>query len=155
MSNLTPEPIEPERIEAEATVADQPEREFTIKARTQGQMVRSRFIRHRGAIIGLSVLFVVIVLAYSSIGFWFVPGWWGLNYRDTGTLVNGGVPTLDVIPWFDGDGLSIGPHPFGQDQIGRDYFALTMRGTQISLMIAFVIAVVSNALGALLGAIAG
>ena len=33
------------------------------------------------------------------------------------------------------------PHPFGQDQIGRDYFALTMRGTQISLMVAFVIGI--------------
>ena len=155
MSNLTPEPIAPERIEAEATVADQPEREFTIKARTQGQMVRSRFIRHRGAIIGLSVLVFVVLLAYTSIGFWFVPGWWDQNFKDTGTLVNGGSPTLDLIPWIDGDGLAIGPHPFGQDAIGRDYFALTMRGTQISLMVAFVIAFVSTALGAMLGAIAG
>ena len=39
----------------------QPEREFTIKARTQGQMVRRRFIRHRGAIIGFSALVFVIV----------------------------------------------------------------------------------------------
>ena len=36
--------------------SEQPEREFTIKARTQGQMVRHRFIRHRGAIIGFGAL---------------------------------------------------------------------------------------------------
>jgi peptide/nickel transport system permease protein len=150
MTILTPEPVTPQQ---EGT--DAPEREFTIKARTQGQMVRSRFFRHRGAMIGLSVLALVIILAYSSIGFWKIPGWWGLNFKDTGELVNGGKPTLDLIPWIDGDGFAFGPHPFGQDQIGRDYFALTMRGTQISLMVAFVIALVSTVLGTVLGAIAG
>ena len=146
MTIMTPEPVES---------PDDVEREFTIKARTQGQMVRSRFIRHRGAIIGFSALVFVIILAYTSIGFWIVPGWWDLNYRDTGTLVNEGAPTLDLIPWIDGDGFMIGPHPFGQDQIGRDYFALTMRGTQISLMVAFVIGIFSTFLGALAGAISG
>jgi peptide/nickel transport system permease protein len=150
MTLLTPEPLTPEQ-----SGADAPEREFTIKARTQGQMVRGRFIRHRGAIIGLTVILLVVLLAYTSIGFWFVPGWWGLNFKDTGELVNGGSPTLDLIPWIDGDGLTIGPHPFGQDAIGRDYFALTMRGTQISLMVAFVIAIVSTLLGTILGALAG
>ena len=48
--------------------------------------------------------------------------------------------SLDVLPPFwDGDGLSFGPHPFGQDDVGRDYFALVMRGTQISLMIALLV----------------
>jgi peptide/nickel transport system permease protein len=146
MTITTPEPVESPGA---------PEREFTIKARTQGQMVRSRFIRHRGALIGFTVLMLSVILAYTSIGIGPIPGWWGLNFRDTGTLVNEGVPTLDLIPWIDGDGLAIGPHPFGQDQIGRDYFALTMRGTQISLMVAFVIAIVSTLVGVLAGAIAG
>jgi peptide/nickel transport system permease protein len=118
-------------------------------------MVRGRFLRHRAAIVGLTVLLFVVLLAYTSIGFWFIPGWWGLNFKDTGELVNGGAPTLDLIPWIDGDGFAIGPHPFGQDSIGRDYFALTMRGTQISLMVAFVIALVSTLLGTILGALAG
>ena len=146
MTVMTPEPIDP---------SAEVEREFTIKARTQGQMVRGRFIRHRGAIIGFSVLIFVILLAYTSIGFWIVPGWWDLNYRATGTLINEGAPTLDLIPWIDGDGFAIGPHPFGQDTIGRDYFALTMRGTQISLMVAFVIGFVSTFIGVVAGAISG
>jgi len=70
-------------------------------------------------------------------------------------LVNEGKPTLDLIPWLDGDGLSIGAHPFGQDNIGRDYFALTMRGTQVSLMVAFVIGILSTFIGTVAGAISG
>ena len=131
------------------------EREFTIKARTQGQMVRTRFFRHRGAMIGFGALMFVVFLSYTSIGFWKIPGWWGLDYSSTGTLVNEGNPTLDLIPFVDGDGISVGQHPFGQDQIGRDYFALTMRGTQISLMVAFVIGILSTFLGAVAGAISG
>jgi ABC-type dipeptide/oligopeptide/nickel transport system permease subunit len=150
MTIRTPEPVQSSDESGAET-----EREFTIKARTQGQMVRGRFIRHRGAIIGFSVLVFVVILAYTSIGFWKVPGWWDLNYRDTGALINQGAPTLDLIPWIDGDGFAIGPHPFGQDQIGRDYFALTMRGTQISLMVAFVIGFLSTFIGALAGAISG
>jgi peptide/nickel transport system permease protein len=131
------------------------EREFTIKARTQSQMVRTRFFHHRGAMIGFGALLFVLFLAYTSIGFWKIPGWWGLDYSSTGVLVNEGKPTMDLIPFVDGDGLSIGAHPFGQDQIGRDYFALTMRGTQVSLMVALVIGLFSTFLGTVTGAIAG
>jgi peptide/nickel transport system permease protein len=145
-------PIGPEGREG----PEGPEREFTIKARTQGQMVRRRFIRHRGAAIGFTALVIVIILAYTSIGFWKIPGWWYLGYTTTNPIVNGGAPTLDIIPGFlDGDGFVVGPHPFGQDQIGRDYFALTMRGTQISLMVAFVIGILSTFIGAVAGAISG
>jgi ABC-type dipeptide/oligopeptide/nickel transport system permease subunit len=135
--------------------ADNPEREFTIEARTQGQMVRTRFFRHRGAMIGFAALMFVVIMAYTSIGIWKIPGWWDLDYTSTGVLVNEGSPTLDLIPWLDGDGMSIGAHPFGQDSIGRDYFALTMRGTQTSLMVAFVIGILSTFLGTVAGAISG
>jgi peptide/nickel transport system permease protein len=134
---------------------DVPEREFTIQARTQGQMVRTRFFRHRGAMIGFGAILFVVFIAYTSIGFGPIPGWWGLDFTSTGVLVNEGRPTLDLIPFADGDGLSVGAHPFGQDQIGRDYFALTMRGTQISLMVALVIGVLSTFLGTVAGAISG
>jgi len=139
----------------EPGLSNDPEREFTIEARTQVQMVRSSFFRHRGAMIGLGALVFVVVIAYTSIGFWGIPGWWGLDFSSTGTLVNEGKPTLDLIPWLDGDGLSIGAHPFGQDNIGRDYFALTMRGTQVSLMVAFVIGILSTFIGTVAGAISG
>jgi ABC-type dipeptide/oligopeptide/nickel transport system permease subunit len=155
MSGMSPLESAPAGPGVPPSPSQQPEREFTIKARTQGQMVRRRFIRHRGAVIGFSALMFVIVMAYTSIGFWKIPGWWDLGYSSTNPIINEGRPTLDLVPWFDGDGLTVGPHPFGQDQIGRDYFALTMRGTQISLMVAFVIGIVSTFIGATLGAVSG
>lgn len=148
-----PGTIPPGPSEAEVTG---PEREFTIEARTQGQMVRRRFFRHRGALIGLAALGFVIIISYTSIGFGPVPGWWGLEYTATGAVANGGAPTIDVLPPFlDGDWVQIGEHPFGQDTIGRDYFALTMRGAQISLAIAFIIGIVSTVIGTVGGAVSG
>ena len=129
---------------------------FTIKARTQGELVRRRFLRHRGAMIGLAVLVFVILLAFTSIGIAGIPGWWDQDYTQTGDTINGGRPTLDVLPSFvDGDGMAVGEHPFGQDTVGRDYFALTMRGAQQSLVIAFVIGLLTTAIGTVLGAAAG
>lgn len=49
----------------------------------------------------------------------------------------------------------LGEHPFGQDNVGKDYFALVMRGTQISIIIAFVVGIVSTLIGTLIGALAG
>lgn len=130
--------------------------EFDIKARTQSEIVRTRFFRHKGAMIGLFVFLSIIVLAFTSIGFGPIPGWWSQSYTETGTVVDGGSPTLDLLPSFvDGDGMAIGEHPFGQDDVGRDYFALTMRGAQQSLIIALMIGSITTILGTLLGSLAG
>src|SRR3954454_6650504 len=132
------------------------EREFTVKARNQRQLVSRRFFRHRGAMGALFVLIFVTILAFSSIGIGSIPGWWDQNYYSAQPLVDGGRPTLDVLPAFiDGNGLAWGPHPFGQDNVGRDYFALTMRGTQRSLIIAFIVGLVSTLVGVAIGAAAG
>ncbi|HVN13445.1 MAG TPA: ABC transporter permease, partial [Kineosporiaceae bacterium] len=117
---------------------------------------RRRFFRHRAAMISLAILIVVTILAFTSIGFGPFPGWWPESYEHTGPVVNGGAMTLDVLPPFvDGDGFAWGQHPFGQDDAGIDYFALTMRGTQESLIIAFVVGIVSTIIGTLVGAFAG
>jgi peptide/nickel transport system permease protein len=132
------------------------EREFTIRAMTQRQLVTRRFLRHRGALAGLVVFATCVLLAFSAIGAVGLPGWWDQSYRSSGTVVNGGRMTLDILPSFiEGDGFSIGNHPFGQDDIGRDYFALTMRGMQRSLTIAVVVGLVSVLLGMIVGAAAG
>ena len=129
---------------------------LNIVARTQGQLVRRRFFRHRGAMISLTILMLVILLAYTSIGFAGIPGWWIWNYSTPGKVINRGAPTLSVWPTFlGGDGFAIGLHPFGQDDLGRDYFALTMRGAQISILIAFVVGIVGTLIGVIIGAMAG
>ncbi|TXR56497.1 ABC transporter permease [Quadrisphaera setariae] len=128
---------------------------LSVVALSQGQLVRRRFFRHRGALGGMAVLLFVVVLAFSSIGFAGIPGWWHYGFTQPTPIENGGRPTLDLIPWFDGDGLAWGDHPFGQDNIGIDYFALTMRGAQRSLIIAFMVGIVATVIGTLVGALAG
>jgi peptide/nickel transport system permease protein len=157
----TPEPDLPTtaqvRVDETGTPGLPPgvEREFTVKARTQRELVTRRFFRHRGAMAALFVLVLVTLLAFTSIGFGPVPGWWMYDYYSTNPMVNGGHPTLDLIPWLDGDGLAWGSHPFGQENLGRDYFALTMRGTQRSLTIAFIVGTVATLIGVAVGAVAG
>lgn len=126
-----------------------------IKARSQGELVRRRFFRHRGALAGMFLLALVLLLAYTSIGFAGIPGWWGKDYISTAPVVDGGRPTLDLVPWVDGDGLAVGENPFGQDNVGKDYFALTMRGAQRSITVAIVVALVATTVGAVIGAVAG
>ncbi len=128
---------------------------INITARSQGELVRRRFFRHRGALGGMITLVFVILLAFTSIGYGPIPGWWGKSYLVPSSVIAAGRPTLDLIPWLDGDGLSIGANPFGQDNIGKDYFALTMRGAQRSLIIAIVVGFTSTAVGTVIGAVAG
>lgn len=116
---------------------------------SQGQLVRRRFFAHKPAVISMIVLVSIIVLAYTSIGFTGTGGgWWGRPFQATNPVVDGGAPTLFS------DGF-LGEHPFGQDNNGRDYFALVMRGTQQSLIVAFGVALTSTIIGVLVGALAG
>ncbi|UFU07489.1 ABC transporter permease [Ruania halotolerans] len=129
-----------------------------VEGKSQGKIVRERFLRHRGAIIGLAVLLFIAVLALTSIGFpvfgWYLGGWWKWNAVETMSVVNpGGAPTL-TMPWSD-EGFAIGDHPFGQDTIGRDIFARTMRGVQTSLVVMVVVGGVATLVGVLVGALSG
>ncbi|MFV0633856.1 ABC transporter permease [Demequina sp.] len=117
------------------------------KSYSQGQLVRRRFFRHKGAIAGFIVLLGIAVLAFTSIGIGPLPGWWDKSFTATGAVIDGGRPTIGFF--------HLGEHPFGQDQTGRDYFALVMRGTQISLIIAFVVGIGSTIIGTIIGAVAG
>ncbi|WP_433241969.1 ABC transporter permease [Streptosporangium sp. CA-135522] len=143
-------------INAQDAGADTGAQGMTIVARTQSQMVRRRFFRHRAALAGMIVFGFVIVLSFTSIGFGGIPGWWDKDFTATGALVNQGKPTLGLIPEFlGGSGFHFGEHPFGQDNIGKDYFALTMRGAQQSIIVAFTVAIVATVVGAVVGAMAG
>jgi len=48
-----------------------------------------------------------------------------------------------------------GAHWFGTDELGRDVFARTLFGAQVSLPLALVLVIASMAIGSLLGAVAG
>jgi ABC-type dipeptide/oligopeptide/nickel transport system permease subunit len=129
---------------------------LNVVARSQGRLVLRRFLRHRGALAGIALFIIVVALAVTSIGAGPIPGWWDKDPTATGTVVNEGEPTLSVLPGFlGGGGVRLGEHPFGQDDIGRDYFALTMRGAQVSLVIALIVGLVAAFLGTVIGAVAG
>jgi ABC-type dipeptide/oligopeptide/nickel transport system permease subunit len=129
---------------------------MAVVARTQGQMIRRRFFRHRAALAGMVLLGGILVLSFSSIGVGPIPGWWDKPYSATAAVVDGGRPTLGVVPTFlGGDGIRLGAHPLGQDNVGKDYFALTMRGAQQSITIAFIVGLVATFVGSTVGALAG
>lgn len=139
-----------------AEVEDAKLRQRTGKSYSQGQLVRRRFRNHKAAMISAIFLVLIFLLAFSSIGYAGIPGWWDKSYAATGPTVDGGTPTLSVVPeWLGGEGIRWGEHPFGQVTTGNDYFALVMRGTQQSLIIALVVGLVSTVIGAAVGAIAG
>lgn len=124
-----------------------------VEGLSQGQIVRRRFIRHRAAMVSLVVLALIVVLAFTSVGFvigdWRVPGWWQYNWVEAVALENNGMPTIDFAR------VVIGNHPFGQDEIGRDIFAVVMRGTQQSLMIMVIVGFIGTVLGTVIGAVSG
>ncbi|MEO5653552.1 MAG: ABC transporter permease [Marmoricola sp.] len=126
-----------------------------VEGLSQGQIVRRRFLRHRGAMAGLVTLALIALIAYTSIGALGLPGWWKWTHTDPGAIVNSGSPSLSLPSWLGGSGFAIGDHPFGQDEVGRDIFARTMKGTQTSLNVMMVISLLAALIGMTIGAVSG
>ncbi len=134
---------------------------------SQSQIVIRRFLRHKAAMTSVFVLFFIVVFVFTAldnkIGPVKIPGWWKFGYDEILELrLEGcpegivGCPTLDVLPPFiDGTGVGLGKHPFGQDSIGKDYFAMVMRGAQRSLYVMVVIGFLAGLIGITIGAISG
>jgi ABC-type dipeptide/oligopeptide/nickel transport system permease subunit len=111
-----------------------PDQELRVAQRSQTQLVARRFRRHRLAMVSLVVLLALVLLA-------FVGGWlWKYSVADL-------TPDESVPPSWD--------HPFGTDAAGHDTFAQVLRGTQISIGIAVLGAVVATVVGTVWGATAG
>ncbi|MGH4035800.1 ABC transporter permease [Actinomycetota bacterium Odt1-20B] len=108
--------------------------EFTVKERTQSQLILRRFLRHRAAMASLVVLLLIVVWAFVG------PHLWHYSYG-TYTPDNSQPPSAD--------------HPFGTNSSGYDSYAQVMRGTQTSLKIAVMIALGSTLIGSVWGAVAG
>jgi peptide/nickel transport system permease protein len=106
--------------------------------------------------ISMIVFVAVAVFSIAAIGLGPIPGWWKHNYSQLNPQLNGGAPTLSLVPeWLGGDGISLGEHPFGQNRIGVDYFAMTMRGIQNSIVVMLIIGGLGTLIGTVVGAIAG
>jgi peptide/nickel transport system permease protein len=110
------------------------EREFTVQARTQRQLIFRRFLQHKLAVISVFVLAAIVLLAFVGGALW--------HYKYTDITPDNSVPPS-------------GTHPFGTDNLGYDEFARVLRGTQRSLEIAFLVAILATVVGTIWGAIAG
>jgi peptide/nickel transport system permease protein len=103
--------------------------------RTQWQMFRRRFLRHRLAVVGLVVLVLLYVAVFSA------EYWVPLSPTDQDVLVGTSPPGAD--------------HWFGTDKLGRDYFAQTIYAGQVSLTIGLGVALISTIVGTIMGSLAG
>ncbi|MBE7187277.1 ABC transporter permease [Jatrophihabitans endophyticus] len=112
------------------------EREFTVKERTQWQMAFRRFLKHRAAVISVVVFVLLVLFAFVLPHFW--------SYKYNGSFIN--VDDINKGPSWS--------HPFGTDT-EHDEMAEIMRGTQQSLKVAFIIALVGTGVGALWGVVSG
>ncbi|GAA3628392.1 hypothetical protein GCM10022200_08620 [Microbacterium awajiense] len=170
-----PQQLLPNEDDFESLHRDDRGQEMSIEQRSvaglsQGAIVRKRFFGHRGAVISLIVFALLVILAYSSVGTviggsgsykidpatgqlvidgFRIPGWWNKDWWTRYDIVNGRQPTITLWPF------SLGEHPFGQDDLGKDMFARVMRGTQQSLVVVFLAGILATVIGSVIGAVSG
>jgi peptide/nickel transport system permease protein len=107
-----------------------------IKPQTPTRQALRRFVRHRGAMMGLFIL--IGVITYIVIG--------SIVFTERDANLNDTSRRLQAPS---------AQHPFGTDRIGRDIMARTIYGGQISLMIGVLAVLVEVLLGTTIGALAG
>ena len=157
---LLQEPHDPQHSPGELPVEPGDEQlleQREVAGLSQGQIVRRRFFRHKGAVVSLIVLTFIVLLATTSIGFGPFDGWWKWDYNTVVPPNQDQGPTMSLRPtWLGGAGIRLGDHPFGLDnERARDMFALTMRGVQQTLVVILVLAVLAVTIGVTIGALAG
>jgi ABC-type dipeptide/oligopeptide/nickel transport system permease subunit len=141
------------------TLPPAPRDEMSLEQRevaglSQGQIVRRRFFRHKGAMISLITLVFILVLSVSSIGWGPIPGWWKYDYSDIVAPPGGSGATFSFL-WIGGSFFHWGDFPFGAPSVGYDNFAQVMRGIQQTLVIVLIMGILSTVIGVVSGALAG
>jgi peptide/nickel transport system permease protein len=107
------------------------------EARSQWQLFRRRFFRHRMAVVALFVLvalYVIVILAGT-----FAP------YD----------PNPSPLPLKDAGIAPNAQHWFGTDELGRDQLSRIIYAGRVSLAVGFFVALISTVLGTAIGSIAG
>jgi peptide/nickel transport system permease protein len=129
--------------------ADNPRQQNEIGL-SQGRLIMRRLLRNKVAVSAAAIFLLIWLFSVSAIGLGPIPGWWKYDWINPHGQVNAqGAPTLRLFPFVWGDA------PFGQDRIGRDYFAMVMRGVQNSVLVMFVLAGTATVIGTVIGAVAG
>ncbi len=113
-----------------------------VQGRSLFADARRRFLKNKAALVSLVIL--ICVLAFSTFGHLIAA--WSNEEIDWGVL--GQIAELGAPEFENG-------HYFGVDKLGRDLFARVVQGTQISLMVGVIGALIAVVVGTLYGAIAG
>ncbi len=104
-------------------------------ARTQGQIIWGKFIRHKAAVISAVILLILAVLCFGAPLFAPYP--------------------FDAIDLRNARQAPSFAHLMGTDDLGRDVFTRILYGGRISLMVGIFAAMFSTIIGATVGAISG
>jgi peptide/nickel transport system permease protein len=115
--------------------------------RSQWQLFRRRFFKHRLAVASGVMLVVIIVACFGA--HWIAPYPKNQQHLPGAQVVNGKVVLTG------GPEAPSRDHLFGTDQLGRDQFTEVLYAGQISLKIGLAVALISTVIGAIIGAIAG
>ncbi|SNR50037.1 ABC transporter permease subunit [Paracoccus sediminis] len=128
--------IEPQKMQALA------DRMAEVRGRSPWADARRRFLRNRAAMAGMAILILVALFAAfgDRIAVWSNEE---LDFSVMGQIATLGAPSLD------------NGHYFGTDDLGRDLFARTVQGTQVSLLVGIVGAGIAVIVGTIYGAVAG
>lgn len=108
---------------------------ITTKRRSQANMIITRFLRHRMAVFGMILFLAIVVVAF------FGPMVWKWDY-----FIHREIPSSAPPSW---------DHPFGTTRAGQDYLAQVLRGTQQSIKVGLVTAIMAGVIGGFLGSLAG
>jgi oligopeptide transport system permease protein len=113
-----------------------------VKGRSPWADARRRFWRNKAAKAGLVILILVALFAIfgNQVASWSNEE---LDFSVMGQVATMGAPSLE------------NGHYFGTDDLGRDLFARTVQGTQISLLVGIVGAGIAVIVGTLYGAVSG
>ncbi|GAA1835766.1 ABC transporter permease [Microlunatus capsulatus] len=106
----------------------------TGKRLSRSRLILRRFLRNKSAVVGLALLVVFVVLAL--VGPYLSN--WAYDEVDRQAYLK---PPSDR-------------HPLGSTQSGRDMLALTLRGLRKSLLIGFLVAILSTGIAAIVGSFA-
>jgi len=104
-----------------------------------------RYIRNKGAVVAALVFITMILYCLLIPGFWKIPGIWTSIKDYDPNQVNFSEAYI---------GFSL-DHPFSTDKFGRDLFARTAVGGQISIAIGFAATLAILVIGVVYGSIAG
>lgn len=113
-----------------------------VRGRSPWADARKRFVRNKAAMAGLVILILVTLFALfgGRLAVWSNED---LDFNVMGQVATMGMPSIQ------------NGHYFGTDDLGRDLYARTVQGTQISLMVGLVGAAIAVIVGTLYGATAG